>query len=179
MKRLVVTLTAAVVLVGAQGASAEGSSPMAEYERAWDNLSGYYGATGQPAPLVRFSPTPGAIAYTVAGPGGVRMVTLGEVAEADLRIAAAGNGWRQHRARVSNRRTLAHEWTHVFQSAELMQYYPLNASLVEHQARLMARRVENAVRGKRGPAGNPRAFARRIFRENYGVNPRLIRWPGA
>lgn len=171
VKALAVTLVAAVFVVGAGDAAAR--SPRAEYERVWSSLSGYYGAEGQPAPLMRFSPTGGVgFAYVAASRSGIRQVTLGPAVERDLASPT-------HRARVENRLVLAHEWTHIFQTDDLMQHYPLNASLVERQARLMARRVENAVRGKRGPAGNPRAFARRIFRENYGVNPRLIRWPGA
>lgn len=176
----VVVLGVVLALTGTGEARAVVRTPAGEYAHVWANLSKFYGAPGKPAPLVRFAPTGTVVAYTFCNQYGIREVALGPIARADLRTAAGARSIRaRRRARVSNRRTLAHEWAHVYQADSTMARYPLNAALVEHQARLMARRVENAIRGKRGPGGDPNSYGQVIFGSNYGTNPRTIHWPGS
>lgn len=162
------------------------------YNRNWNRMSKFYGAQGQPPPLVNFLPTAygDRSAQVGAGPGGMREVDIGRDA---LKTLLFNHGPMKRAGQT----LLAHEWFHNFQQPELYSQsrdLPHNDQPIEQGAinfsenvvSRLHRRNAMAKLQQKGDKDRLRILKRRTpapldvsqLGSNYGANPTGILYPG-
>lgn len=171
------------------------------YNNTWNQVAKFYGIEGAPPPLANFQQhrsnvdlpylEPSQNAYVHAQPGtGIRQVNIGRPLARELAVP----GWERRRGK----KTLLHEWAHVFQSPELLNQYLANqgnqmATHDQEQRELLAEELANQIFTRRYPSRGMRKARRkgkkprpgpmppRIYEQfgtNFGRDPRTIRYPG-
>lgn len=179
------------------------------YNRTWRRASPYLGAEGQPAPLVGFgeSDFPGleGRTYVHHDDDGTRKVFTPDQLRRDLAYKRNNpkrfkKPSRRRRARLRNRLkrqigegargTLLHEWAHVYQDPEVLHEIDAREGGADLFKRNIGREILRRGRHRSGYYPDEHAidfirkfgrdaYRREQFGENFGRNPREIRYPGA
>jgi hypothetical protein len=149
------------------------------YGRLWSELAGYFGAIGQPPPLLVFKkdiPNP---AQVFADEKGIRQVQLRPTEI--LKLAMRSPSREDYSAS-----TIAHEWRHIFQNAVLFSIArdrPHEDQPVEQDASAFGNEVRRIMRinrrrkKKRQPLIRPYVYNSADISENVGKDPTTIPFP--
>lgn len=172
--------------------------PAQFYNKTWQKASQFYGAQGKPAPLMQFGPiSVGEGGQVSENPDGRRVVTLSPNSKRDIRRGGSywGSGVDKRKA---IKRTLLHEWAHVYQNDDLynkqrdlpylQQPMEMAASSFASNAWQRLNRDQKINAAKRqGDKHRVKKLRHRPpfapldtsqFGSNYGADPTTITYPG-
>lgn len=165
------------------------------YNNTWNRMSRFYGAQSQPPPNLAFGNTAAAtgVAHVTPGAKGYRTVELSPSQVPQMLFKSARSGRR------SMQRELAHEWSHVYQSEDMLNRpAPPGAdrpreSAADAFADGVMQRLGRKQTLKRAQRHDNRATVRKLkrryrrvpppfldtsqFGSNLGANPQTITYP--